>query len=159
MHDADGDDDEDNDGDQRLSLTSNGVKLVCTQFRCHSEWPVKCKQCISHFLPPCLSPILTRLQELVNHLVKEAARHCFPLLLCENRIHSNLLQELQLCSSKSKCDFQKKKFYEKPACTKAALQGRDLSPTDKQREGKRRWHTWRNQTFELASQIYQFFEN
>ena len=37
--DVDNDDDEDNDGDQRLSLTSNGVKLVCTQFQCHSEWP------------------------------------------------------------------------------------------------------------------------
>ena len=33
------DDDEDNDGDQRLSLTSNGVKLACTQSQCHSEWP------------------------------------------------------------------------------------------------------------------------
>ena len=37
--DDDNDDEEDNDDDQRLSLTSNGVKLACTQFQCHSAWP------------------------------------------------------------------------------------------------------------------------
>ena len=46
--DDDNDDEEDNDDDQRLSLTSNGVKLACTQFQCHSEWPAN--DCILHYI-------------------------------------------------------------------------------------------------------------
>ena len=42
------DDDEDNYDDQRLSLTSNGVKLACTQFQCHSAWPAN--DCILHYI-------------------------------------------------------------------------------------------------------------
>ena len=37
--DDDNDDEEDNDDDQRSSLTSNGVKLACTQSQYHSAWP------------------------------------------------------------------------------------------------------------------------